>query len=46
MILEKDIPAFIVELGRTVTQSGMKFAQWKEENQETLVKIAGKYMIS
>ena len=46
VILEKDIPAFIVELGRTVTQSGMKFAQWKEENQETLVKIAGKYMIS
>lgn len=44
VILEKDIPSFMVELGNIVKNSGMRFEQWIMENQETLFDIANKYI--
>ena len=42
-MLQAEIPAFLVELGRTVEQSGKSFDEWIEANEETLRTIAQKY---
>ena len=43
-ILETDIPSFLVELGKTVAESGKDFISWKEENPEYLEEIAQKFL--
>lgn len=43
-MLEKDIPAFMAEVGETVEQTGKNFEEWLSENMEELKKIAGKYL--
>lgn len=42
-MLEKDIPAFLVEIGKEVEKSGLSYAQWEKDNRESLLAIAGKY---
>lgn len=42
MMLQKDMPAFFVELGEAVQAENMTFAEWFTE--EKLKKIAGKYL--
>lgn len=42
-MLQAEIPAFLVELGRTVEQSSKSFDEWIEANEETLRTIAQKY---
>ncbi|MDO4328387.1 MAG: nitrite/sulfite reductase [Lachnospiraceae bacterium] len=44
-MLEKDIPAFLVELGQTVQASGTCFEDWIKENEEELEAIAKKYLV-
>ncbi len=43
-ILETEIPSFLVELGKTVAESGKDFISWKEENPEYLEDIAQKFL--
>ena len=43
-ILETEIPSFLVELGKTVAESGKDFISWKEENPEYLEEIAQKFL--
>lgn len=43
-VLESEIPAFLVELGKTVAASGMNYADWKEQNEEGVERIAEKYL--
>lgn len=43
-ILQDDIPAFLVELGRTVADSGMDFAAWMAKDPEAVDKAAAKYL--
>ncbi len=38
-ILEAEIPAFFVALGKKVAASGLDFAAWKEQNPEALEKF-------
>lgn len=42
-LLQSDIPAFLVELGRTVAASGLDFYRWNGENPEALDEIVSKY---
>ena len=42
-ILETEIPAFVVELGRTVAESGMDFAAWNRANPDGVAQIAAPY---
>ena len=42
-MLQDDVPAFLVELGRTVQASGQTYAQWAAQNGEALRALAGKY---
>lgn len=42
-MLQDDVPAFLVELGRTVQASGRTYAQWAAQNGEALRALAGKY---
>ena len=42
-MLQDDIPAFLVEVGREVAASGLSYASWEKENREKLLEIAGKY---
>lgn len=43
-ILQKDIPAFMKEVGNTVTEAGQTFAQWYPEHKDDLRKIAEAYL--
>lgn len=43
-ILESQIPAFLVELGKTVAASGMNFAAWREADPEGIDRIAAPYL--
>ena len=44
ILLESDIPAFIVELGKTVAESGMEFHAWLAGHEEEFRALAGKYV--
>lgn len=44
MILQENIPAFLVELGKTVEASGMEYREWIREHGDDLKEIAGKYL--
>ena len=44
IILESQIPQFIVELGKTVAESGLDFNSWNEKNQDGIEKVAEKYI--
>lgn len=43
-ILESKIPAFLVELGKTVAASGMDFAAWRESDPDGIDRIAAPYL--
>ena len=43
MILEKDIPALLVELGRAAAAQGQSWEQWSESHREDLNAIVAKY---
>lgn len=43
-ILETDIPSFLVELGRTVAESGLSFFAWRDANPGKLEELARKYI--
>ena len=43
IIAETDIPAFVVELGKTVTASGKSFDAWVKDNPGGIESIAEKY---
>ncbi|MCF0246034.1 MAG: nitrite/sulfite reductase [Ileibacterium sp.] len=42
-ILEEKVPALVVELGKTVQDSGMNFKEWLKANPEKLDELAAKY---
>lgn len=44
VMLEKDIPEFLVELGKTVAASGLRYEDWVKENEKELEAIAGRYL--
>ena len=44
VVLEKNIPAFLVELGRTVAASGSNFAAWYAKDASEFDRIAVKYL--
>lgn len=44
-ILQKDLPSFFVELGRTVQKENTTFDAWSAKNPEALREIAGKYFV-
>ncbi len=44
VMLASDIPAFLVELGRTVEKTGLHFTQWMTEHEEQLCEIADRYV--
>lgn len=44
VMLEEEIPVFLVQLGRTVAESGMDFADWNRTNPGELERIAGEYL--
>ncbi len=44
VILEKDIPEFLVELGKTVLASGLCFEDWIKTEEEAFLKLAGSYL--
>lgn len=43
-ILETEIPAFLVELGKTVAESGMSFAEWNKKDAGAIDRIAASYV--
>ncbi len=43
-MLEAEIPAFLVELGKTVVASGMKYDEWNAANPTAIDEIAAKYV--
>ena len=43
-MLEEEIPAFLVELGRTVAASGMDYAAWNRANPGAVEALALRYM--
>ena len=43
VILEKDIPALLVELGRAAAAAGLTWAQWSKTHREDLNAIVAKY---
>ena len=43
-MLEEKIPAFLVEMGQTVADSGMDFADWLRENPDGVDHLAKKYL--
>lgn len=45
-ILEKDIPAFLKELGEEISKSGMMYDEWYEEHAERFAEIAKPYIES
>lgn len=44
VLLRSDVPAFLVELGRAVAESGMEYAAWVEKNPGGVEEIAAKYI--
>lgn len=44
MMLEKDIPSFLAEVGETVDRTGKSFDEWLAENTGELRAIAGRYL--
>lgn len=44
VMLEEQIPPFLVRLGQVVMESSMVFDAWNTANQEALEEIAGKYL--
>ncbi len=44
VMLEKDIPAFLVALGRAVADSGKDFTAWKQADPEALDRLAASYL--
>ena len=44
VLLEQDIPAFLVELGKTVAASGMDYAAWSQANPEGTAEVAKAYL--
>lgn len=44
VLLESDIPAFLVELGKTVAASGMDYTAWNEANPGIVDQIAEKFI--
>ena len=45
VILQKDLPAFFVELGQAVQKEGITFDVWSVKNPDGLREIAGKYFV-
>lgn len=45
VILEKDIPAFLVEVGQTVEAAEVDYDQWMKTHTEDLKKIAEKFIV-
>ncbi len=45
IVLEEDIPKFLVKLGQTVEKSGEKFDSWSGHNPQGLEEIAGSYLV-
>ncbi|MCI9644954.1 MAG: nitrite/sulfite reductase, partial [Oscillibacter sp.] len=43
VILEKDIPALLVELGKAAASAGQDWAQWSGSHREDLNAIVAKY---
>lgn len=43
-MLEKDIPEFLVTLGKTVAESGMDFAAWREKYPQGIEEAAEKFL--
>ena len=43
-ILETDIPAFLVALGKTVAESGLPYAEWAQQNPEGVEAAAKPYL--
>ena len=43
-ILETEIPSFLVELGKTVAESGLTFAEWNAKDAEAIDRIAASYV--
>ena len=43
-MLEAEIPAFLVELGKTVAASGMKFDDWNAADPEAIERVAAPYV--
>ena len=44
ILLEKDIPAFLVELGRRVSASGLEFSAWLAANPQGVEELAAPYL--
>ena len=44
MMLQSDIPAFIVELGKTVAGTGLEFHDWLAQNEPAFRALAAKYI--
>ena len=44
VMLQKDIPDFMKELGETIEKADMSFNDWYAENEEEFKTIAEKYM--
>ena len=42
-MLQEDIPAFLVEVGKEAAASGLSYADWERANRDRLLEIAGKY---
>ena len=43
-MLERDIPAFLVKLGKAVAQSGMDYTAWAAKNPQGVSEIAAEYL--
>lgn len=43
-ILESDIPVFLKELGRVISEAGMDFETWYEDHKESFREIAAPYL--
>ena len=43
-MLQEQIPAFLVELGKAVENSGMNYQEWIECHEEDAKEIAKKYL--
>ena len=44
VMLQEQIPAFLVELGKAVENSGMNYQEWIEGHEEDAKEIAKKYL--
>ncbi|WP_323091288.1 nitrite/sulfite reductase [Allobaculum sp. JKK-2023] len=45
IIAEKDLPAFLVKLGRDITKSGLSFEEWQSANPNGLVEEAQEFFL-